>query len=112
MSNVVTVAKWGRVPNTANVADKFLSCDRFIRSRIVPPPVGSIMFAFKGGKVTITGDTTTISGGDCEVVIRGTFICINGCEQMAADMFCSIHREIEELKSVCLVEQPLRSGVA
>lgn len=111
MGEVVSVPQWGRVANKSNVIEKFISCDKFIRSKCVPPPLGSIMFAFKGGKVIITGDTTNITGGDCEIVIRGNFVCINGCTDKAVDMFCSIHREIEEIKCAAEAKAP-QAGVA
>lgn len=101
MGEVVTVSRWGRVANKDNVIEKFASCDQFIRSKVVPPPIGSVVFTFRGGKVTITGDTTSIVGGDCDIVIRGNYVCINGCIEHAVSMFCSIHREIEEVAGVC-----------
>ena len=94
----ISFAKWVRAATTENVSEKFLSCDGFIRSKCVPPPLGSIFFAFQGGKVTITGDTTNIKGGDCEIIIRGNYVCINGCPEKAVEMYCSIHREIEEIQ--------------
>lgn len=98
MSNVVSVARWGNVTNTHNVLDKFASCDKFIRSRIQPPPVGSVVFHFEGGRVEITGQVTTIRGEDCEVVIRNGIPQLRGSETQAVEMFCSIHREIELLQ--------------
>lgn len=100
MGKVITVPQWGnaRPPIDDRLVQKFVSCDQFIRSKVVPPPLGSIVFCFKGGKVTITGDTTSIAGGDCEIVVRGNFVHIGGSEAQASAIFCSIHREIEEIR--------------
>jgi hypothetical protein len=99
MGDVVSVAQWGNVTNTRNVLEKFASCDKFIRSRILPPPVGSVIFNFEGGKVEMTGRVTIIRGGDCEIVIRNGVPQLRGSEHQAVEMFCSIHREIELLQA-------------
>lgn len=102
MGNVISVPQWGPRIDRNNLIEKLISCDKFIRSKIVPPPVGSVIFNFQGGRATITGHTTKIAGGDCEIVIRGDHVQINGCTDHAVDMFCSIHREIEEVQ--CAIE--------
>lgn len=99
MGKVISVPQWGQKIDRENVIEKLLSCDHFIRSKIIPPPVGSVIFNFQGGRATITGATTTIMGGDCEIMIRGDRVQINGCTDNAIEMFCSIHREIEEVQS-------------
>lgn len=99
MGEVVHVAAWGKVANRDNVVEKFISCDKFIRSKVVPPPLGSIVFNFQGGKVEITGDVTNIIGDECEIVIRQGHVRIIGSEECAVSMFCAIHREIEEIKT-------------
>lgn len=101
MSNVVSISRWGSVTDTSNVLEKFASCDLFIRSRIIPPPLGSVVFHFEGGKVELTGKVTTIRGEDCEIVVRNGVPQLRGSDRQAVDMFCSIHREIELLQIAC-----------
>jgi hypothetical protein len=101
MGDVVSVSAWGHATNRVNVVEKFVSCDKFIRSKVVPPPIGSIVFNFSGGRVTITGDHTHIVGDECEITIHAEIVCLNGSHECAVDLFCSIHREIEEIKIGC-----------
>jgi hypothetical protein len=102
MTNVISVPQWGKATNTNNVIEKLISCNNFIRSKIVPPPLGSVIFNFQGGKVTLTGELTQITGDDdCEIIIRGDHVCLNGSISQAVSIFCNIHREIEEIKAQC-----------
>lgn len=98
MNNVVVVPQWGRKTSKGNVREKFASCDKFIRSRIEPPPLGSVTFRFEDGTVEMTGLVTTITGDDCEIVIRKGIVVLSGSEEQAVEMFCSIHRAIEQFQ--------------
>lgn len=96
LGNVIQITGWGnRTPDTA--IKKLLSCDRFIRSRFLPPPMGNVVFNFSTGKATVSRECTVISGDDCEVIIRGDDVQIIGSTEHATELFCSIHREIETL---------------
>lgn len=99
MGNVIQVAAWGskKELNIDSVKQKLHSCDRFIRSRFIPPPLGNVVFNFASGKVTVCHTTTCISGEDCQVVIRGSEVQIIGETDDAIALFCAIHREIENL---------------
>jgi hypothetical protein len=99
MSNVHYVREWATKARSADIRGKMIGLNEFIRSRIAPPPVGSVIFNFKGGKVSLTGNITQITGGDCEVMIQGDNVIMSGCDLNAVDMFVSIHCEIEELRA-------------
>jgi hypothetical protein len=99
MSNVHYVREWAVKPKSDDIRGKMKGLNEFIRSRISPPPVGSVIFNFKGGKVSLTGNITQITGGDCEVMIQGENVILSGCGLNAVDLYVSIHREIEELRA-------------
>lgn len=98
MTNVIQVASWGKKqPEIGAVKQKLLSCDRFIRSRFIPPPLGNVVFNLGSGKVTVCHNVTCITGDDCQVVIRDEDVQIIGEQDDAITLFCAIHREIETL---------------
>lgn len=98
MGEVIQVSGWGKKqPNIEAVKQKLLSCDRFIRSRFIPPPLGNVVFNFASGKVTVCNSCTCITGEDCQVVIRESEVQIIGDTDDAINLFCAIHREIETL---------------
>lgn len=100
MGSVVMVARWGRTGvSVTEVREKMRALDSFIRSRIEPPPVGSVVFNFAGGRVTMTGDVTQISSDECEVMVQCGEVIVSGAYECASAMHCAIHREIEELRA-------------
>lgn len=101
MPDVIRVPQWwNRKPDNESILEKFVSCDRFIRARIIPPPVGSIVFNFHGGVVTLTGGITTVTGGDCEIRIYKGVVNLRGSVECAEGMYSSIRDEIKHLNKV------------
>jgi hypothetical protein len=111
MGEVVSVAAWGRAANRMSVIEKFVACNRFIRSKVVPPPMGSIVFNFAGGKVTITGEVTHITGPDCDVTIQRDYALVSGSLDCADAVFCSINREIEQIRSSASCDEVVVRGL-
>jgi hypothetical protein len=97
MGQVIQVTTWGKKDCPNEAIRKLLSCDQFIRSRFVTPPMGNVVFNFEHGSVTVCGSQTIISGDDCQIIIREKDVQLIGSVEEAIQMFCSIHREIENL---------------
>lgn len=111
MGSVVVVPQWGQSGvSVASVRANMVSLDQFIRSKVEPPPLGSIVFNFDGGKVVVTGDTTQITGDEFEAMVEGDQVEMVGCLIAANAMFCAIHREIEEIKSRCAARAASSQG--
>lgn len=95
--NVIYVEKWAKRPCTKVAQSDFLRLDGFVRSRIIPPPIGSITFSFKSGKFTMTRCLTRIRGGRCEVLIADGVASFIGNPSEAALMVKHIEAEIHGL---------------
>lgn len=68
--SVILVDKWFNNPKCKATEERFLSIDRLVRSRIIPPPLGSITFKFENGCFTITGNHSRVLGAESEVVME------------------------------------------
>lgn len=97
---VVYVEKWGRAPSEPHIREGFVGLDQFVRSRIIPPPIGSITFSFKTGKFTMCGLVSRIRGNTCEVLIEGTDVTIIGNPMEARGMVAHIEAEINGIPLV------------
>jgi hypothetical protein len=98
--NVVYVDKWRKRVDEKSVSNGFLRLDDFVRSRIIPPPIGTITFSFKTGKYSLCGDTSRVRGYCCEVLIADGEVSVIGNPFEAGEMVAHIEAEIEALPLV------------
>lgn len=97
-TNVVHLKNWFGNPKIIEINRKLLSLDRFIRSKVIPPQIGLAVFQFDGGKVSLTTKLTTMQCHGCEVTVRGNDVQVRGKPECAYDMYCAIHKEIEDVQ--------------
>lgn len=94
--SVVFVRRWfDRQKDYASVEREFKSLNRFIRSRIIPPPIGSATFTFRSGSVILSGPFTRIVGKTCEILMSESEFEIVGDYLDAYGMVKEIENEIK-----------------